>query len=348
MNNRDNRNNSDNIDNSDQEIFGNTENQEDAQSQDDAKKEKPKRSGVKRFLYITLSIIALLLIASGIWLSSIWNQIYQVVMPGDNEVFVNRESPETDVATLPNVMNILLLGLDSRDQSIRSDTVMVISLNRQSEEINIFSIPRDMRVPIAGHGEDKINHAYAYGGVALSKDTVERFLGVKVDYYIETDFDGFAHVIDILGGIELDVEKRMYYHGIDVVIDLQPGPQHLDGDKALQYVRWRSDGEADLGRVRRQQQLMEALLQEAITFKNFLKIPKILPEIADYVKTDLELNQAISLANRLKNVDFEQINTFTLPGRDAMISGVSYLIPEEEEIRSLVNEYMRERRSRLY
>jgi LCP family protein required for cell wall assembly len=335
------------MDNKDQEFLGNTENQEVILNQDDAEKEKPKPSGVKRFFYIIFSILALALIGSGIWLSSIWSQIYQVVMPGSDEIFVSQNPPEEDAATLPNVMNILLLGLDSRDQSIRSDTIMIITLNRQSSEINLCSVPRDMRVPITGYREDKINHAYAFGGVALSRETVENFLDIKVDYYIETDFDGFENVINLLGGVELDIEKRMYYRGIDVMIDLQPGVQRLNGDKALQYVRWRSDGEGDLGRVRRQQQLLEALLQEIITFKNFLRIPRLLPEIADNVRTDLELSQAISLANRLKNVEFDHINTFTLPGRPAMINEVSYLIPEEDEIRILVDEYMRESRSSL-
>ena len=175
----------------------------------------------------------------------------------------------------------------------------------------------------------------------MTREAVEDFLDIEIDYYITTDFVGFENIIDLLGGIDLEVEKRMYYKGIDVLIDLQPGLQHLDGDKALQYVRWRSDSEADMGRVQRQQKFVKALLQEMIAFKNILRFPILMPEIARNIKTDLELNQAILLANKLKSIDFEQINTFTIPGRAGYINGVSYVIPQEEEIRSLVNEYIK-------
>jgi len=303
------------------------------------RRKRRKGSGIQKFLLITVSVLAVIIIASGIWLSSMWGQIYEVVMPKNNGVIPAPEHEE-DVA-IPDIMNILLLGLDPRDQSMRSDTIMILTLNRRSGEISIFSIPRDMRVRIPGYGQDKINHAYAYGGVALTRETVEDFLDIKIDYYMTTDFDGFENIIDILGGIELDVEKKMYYKGIDVLIDLKPGLQHLDGAQALQYVRWRSDSEADFGRVKRQQKFLKALLQEMIAFKNIIKFPRLLPEIAENIKTDLELNQAILLVNKLKGVDFEQINTFTLPGRGGEINGVSYVIPQEEEIRDLVEKYMK-------
>lgn len=302
-------------------------------------RKQSKGSGVKNFLLITISVLAVIIIASGIWLSSMWSQIYEVVMPENNGVIPNPEHEE-DIA-IPDIMNILLLGLDPRDQGMRSDTIMIMTLNRRSGEISIFSIPRDMRVKIPGHGQDKINHAYAYGGVALTRETVEDFLDIEIDYYMTTDFDGFENIIDILGGIDLDVEKKMYYKGIDVLIDLKPGPTHLDGAKALQYVRWRGDSEADFGRVKRQQQFLKALLQEMIAFKNIIKFPRLLPEIAENIKTDLELNQAILLVNKLKGVDFEQINTFTLPGRGGEINGISYVIPQEDEIRDLVEKYMK-------
>lgn len=304
------------------------------------RKKRSKGSGVKRFLLLTVSVLAVAIIASGIWLSNMWGQIYQVVMPEYNGVFPLAEG-DGEGTIIPDIMNLLLLGLDPRDPGMRSDTMMIMTLNRRSGEINLFSIPRDMRVKIPDHRQDKINHAFAYGGVALARKTVEDFLDIKVDYYMTTDFDGFENIIDILGGIELDVEKRMYYKGIDVLIDLQPGPQHLDGDKALQYVRWRNDGEADFGRVRRQQHILKALLQEMIAFKNIIKIPRLLPEIAANIKTDLELNQAILLVNKLTSVDFEQINTFTLPGRPETINGIDYVIPQEKEIGELVNKYMK-------
>jgi LCP family protein required for cell wall assembly len=198
-----------------------------------------------------------------------------------------------------------------------------------------------MRVKVPGYGMDKINHSYAYGGLPLTRQTVEEFLGINVDHYMITDFEGFTNVVDILGGVELEVEKEMRYYGIDVTIELDPGLQRLDGYKALEYVRWRSDDEADFGRVRRQQHFLKVLLQEMIAFKNILRFPQILPKVAENIKTDMELGKALKLANTLKNVEIEEINTFTLPGRAGKIDGISYVLPEEQEVRELVDRYLK-------
>ena len=117
-------------------------------------------------------------------------------------------------------------GFDSRDPSSRTDTLLLLTLNRGNGEINIISIPRDMRVNIPGYGMDKINHAYAFGGISLTMETVENFLDINVDHYMTTDFEGFINIVDILGGIERS-RKKMRYYGIDVTIDLEPGLQHL-------------------------------------------------------------------------------------------------------------------------
>jgi len=279
------------------------------------------------------------LFAFGLWLKAIWDEIYEVVYPGNKKEQGYSQEKERD--PFPGIMNVLVLGLDSRDPVHRADTIMLLSLNNDTGEINIISIPRDMRIKIPGYGMDKVNHAYAYGGVSLTRQAVEEFLDINVDHYMVTDFDGFKNIVDILGGIELEVEKKMRYYGIDVTIELDPGCQHLDGDKALQYVRFRNDEEGDFGRVRRQQEFLKALIQEIIAFKNILKFPRLLPEIAQNMKTDLELSQALRLANRLKNVEIEEINTFTLPGRSGYIEGISYVLPEETQIRQMVDRYIK-------
>ncbi|NMB35515.1 MAG: LCP family protein [Firmicutes bacterium] len=296
---------------------------------------KRKKSFWKNFLLYGGIILVFLLVAAGFWLNSIWGQVYETAMPLEENEDISLLEGEHE--SLPEIMNVLIMGLDSRDQVSRADTIMLLTLNNKTGSINIISIPRDMRVHIPGHGLDKINHAYAYGEVPLSQRVVEDFLDIRIDHYITTDFDGFINIVDTLGGIELEVEKRMTYKGIDVDIDLQPGYQHLDGEKALEYVRWRKDAEADLGRVKRQQKFLKTLLQEIIAYKNILKFPRLLPQLAGSIKTDLELNQALKLANSLKNVEIEEINTFTLPGEPGEVAGVSYIFPENEEIRSLVD-----------
>jgi len=297
-----------------------------------------KRRKVNIFLLAAGIFLAAVFIGGAWWLKSLWNEIF-LLQPSSQEGGVLAREKDED--PFPEIMNLLILGLDPRDNAARADTIMLLSLNQNNGEINIISIPRDMRVPIPGHGMDKINHAYAYGGLPLTRQTVEEFLDVKIDHYIITDFEGFVNIVDILGGIELEVEKRMRYYGIDVTIELDPGLQHLDGEKALQYVRFRSDEEGDFGRVRRQQLFLKTLLQEIIAFKNILRFPQILPELAQNIKTDLELNRALKLANRLKSVEIEEINTFTLPGKAGNIGGISYVLPKEEEIRQMVDRYLK-------
>jgi LCP family protein required for cell wall assembly len=286
-------------------------------------------------------ILAVLFVLSALWLKSIWDEIFLIQPPGDKEGALFSLEKDRDKDPFPDILNVLVLGLDTRDAAARADTIMLLSLNQKTGEINIISVPRDMRVKIPGYGMNKINHAYAYGGVSLTRQVVEEFLDINIDHYIITDFEGFTNIVDILGGIELEIEKKMRYYGIDVTIELNPGFQHLDGDKALQYVRFRNDDEGDFGRVRRQQTFLKTLLQEIIAFRNILKFPRILPEIARNIKTDMELNQALKLANRLKNVEIEEINTFTLPGKAGYIEGISYVLPEEKEIRKLVDRYLK-------
>ncbi len=302
---------------------------------------KRKKRGQKRgfFFYGTIFMVILILVAAG-WLKTAWDEAYEVVLPGSKDNS-GKGTAADDPESLPDVMTIMMLGLDSRDEVMRADTIMLLTLNQRNDEINIISIPRDMRVEIPGRGLDKINHAHAFGEVGLTRETVEKFLGIKVDYYMTTDFSGFKRIVDILGGIEYDVETRMRYYGIDVTIELDPGPQLLDGDKALQYVRWRSDGYGDLGRVQRQQKLLTVILEEMLAFRNVLKLHRLIPELAQNIKTDMELSQAIILANKLKSVDIAEINTFTLPGRVGSIQGISYVLPEEEGIRQLVERYVK-------
>src|SRR5690606_33720966 len=145
-------------------------------------------------------------------------------------------------------VNILLLGGDSRGLSKndvpRSDSNMVISVDPVTKKAHLFSILRDTYVRIPGHGMDRINTALVYGGPQLAMQTTSELLGLPIQYFVFTDFQGFMELVDALGGIELDVEKDMKYHDSvepEFDIDLKKGLQHLDGKTALQYVRFRHD-----------------------------------------------------------------------------------------------------------
>lgn len=132
--------------------------------------------------------------------------------------------------------NIVVLGVDGRekdDDPGRSDTLFVVMFDPKSKNVSLLSIPRDTRVRIPGHGWDKINHAYAFGGHKLTQQTTEELLGIQVNNYVMVDFSGFESLVDAIGGIDIDVEKDMYYYDDwdDFLIDLPAGQQHLDGKK---------------------------------------------------------------------------------------------------------------------
>ena len=162
-----------------------------------------------------------------------------------------------------HIMHVMIMGVDSRGDDVgRSDTLMVTAVDVDQKKAALLSIPRDTRVAIDGHGFDKINHAYAYGGHKLTQQTVEHLLDVPIDHYIVIDIKSFERIIDAIGGVDINVEKRMHYEDPwdddgGLVIDLYPGEQHMDGKKAIQYVRYR-DGEGDIGRIGRQQKFMKA------------------------------------------------------------------------------------------
>ena len=163
-----------------------------------------------------------------------------------------------------NIKFIMLMGVDRRADDVgRSDTLMVVAIDEDDNRAALLSVPRDTRVAITGHGYDKINHAYAFGGRELTQKIIEQFLGVPIHHYVLIDTRAFERIIDAVGGVDINVEKRMFYEDPwddngGLVIDLYPGEQHLDGYGAEQYVRYR-DGEGDLGRIRRQQKFMGAL-----------------------------------------------------------------------------------------
>lgn len=243
-------------------------------------------------------------------------------------------SPEID---LPQRMNVLLVGTDKRpgEARARSDTIMVASLDRSSGRIAVLSIPRDTRVNIPGHGFDKINAAHAYGGIELTRQVVSELLGVDLPYYVETDFNGFVEIIDTLGGVTIDVERRMYYP--EENIDIRPGLQRLDGEDALGYVRYRYYPNGDVDRTEHQQKFLVALAQEVLQVKTIPKIPQLLPQLYKNVNTNLPLSQGLQLASVAAKLDPSLISTATLPGSFLDLPGVSYWVADPKKTKGMLD-----------
>ena len=257
------------------------------------------------------------------------------------------ESIETEsgIQKSGNFEHIMVMGVDRRNDDVgRSDTLMAVTVNKDSETAQILSLPRDTRVQIEGNGYDKINHAYAFGGHELTRKTVERLLGVPMDYYVLIDVHAFERIIDALDGVDINVEKRMYYEDPwdddgGLVIDLYPGMQHMDGKKAIQYVRFR-DGEGDIGRIARQQHFMQAVMEKMLSPAVLPKLPKLMEEIRSAVETDMPLTEMISLAQMLPSIREHGMESEMVPGSPAYLEDISYWLPDIMKLRQLVASQM--------
>lgn len=241
--------------------------------------------------------------------------------------------------TAKDKSTIMIMGVDERDDDVgRSDTLMVAAIDPQKNQASLLSVPRDTRVKIKGHGFDKINAAYAYGHEQLSQDTVEHLLGIKIDHYIIINTKSFKKIIDAIGGIDIDVPKRMHYEDPwdddgGLVIDFRPGKQHMDGAKAITYVRYR-DEEGDIGRIRRQQAFVQACLDKLVSPAIIPQLPTVIREVMSSIKTDLSFRQLLEFAGTLKESKRNGLKTDMVPGRPLYIDDISYWIPDLSKLRS--------------
>ena len=250
----------------------------------------------------------------------------------------DRENRETQLIKAKDKTTILVLGVDIREDDVgRSDTMMIATVDPKFDQASLLSVPRDTRVRITGHGFDKINAAFAYGGEPLSEKTVENFLGIDIDHYVIINTKSFVKIIDAIGGLDIDVEKRMYYEDPwdddgGLIIDLYPGMQHMDGKTAVTYVRYR-DSEGDIGRIHRQQKFMEACMDKIVSPEIVTKIPAVVREVLEAIETDMTFRQLLEVAGALKAAQANGLQTEMVPGYPLYIDGISYWIPDLEELR---------------
>lgn len=247
----------------------------------------------------------------------------------------------TPTVTSFHESNILVLGLDDL-YGTRSDTIMVVHVNPEQKAASIVSIPRDTIVTIPGRGLDKVNAAYAYGGEELARKTIEDFLHINLPYYIAVNLKGIEQLIDDIGGITVNVEKRMYYvdYAGDLTIDLQPGRQVLNGRQALGYLRFRHT-DNDFARIGRQQNFMKEVASQLINRDNLIKNPSLFFSLLGCVYTNLNSREILGLSLALRGAaELNQIKMTMVPGFDVMVDGIYYLRPNETELQKIVSQYL--------
>lgn len=225
--------------------------------------------------------------------------------------------------------NILLIGSDAREkETSRADTIMVVNYHPDKKTFKLMSIMRDTYVDIPGHGKNKINTAYAFGGPELLRKTLKENFELELQYYAIVDFQGFIHVIDeaFPDGVKIDVEKRMEEY-LDVT--LLPGEQMLDGKHLLNYVRFRHDAVGDFGRVERQQKVVNALASQFASIETIPKLPKLVGVVRPFINTNISTGNIISIGSDYMRKKGE-IETLRIPVEggyeDQRISGVGAVL----------------------
>ena len=244
-----------------------------------------------------------------------------------------------------NRINILLVGIDDgetdnpKNSPHRSDSMLLAGVHKGTGSVSLLSIPRDTRVAIPGHSSaDKFGHSFAYGGVELTKATIEDFLKIPVHYYVVADWQGFIRVVDALGGVDLIVDADMNYEDpyANLKIHLKKGYQHLNGQQAGEYVRFRHDEMGDIGRVVRQQKFLKALAAQAIRPGNLIRLPQIMGILGQSVQTNMTPWSFKDIFVALPALKNNQIQSDMIPGNFANIGGLSYWAPDLEETQKVV------------
>ena len=227
-----------------------------------------------------------------------------------------------------STVNVLVVGLDNVEGGSRTDAIALAIFDAENKALRIASIPRDSRVYIPGRSWDKINHAYVYGGINLLRETLVNLTGMPVDYFVKVNYKSFPRIVDILGGVDIYVEKRLHYNDYSgkLFINIPAGQQHMDGKTALGYVRFRHDPLGDIGRVKRQQKFIDIMMKKIRTPAILPKLPAIFTEIYDSIDTDLAPLEALKLVQFATSLSPDRIKMFMAPGRTGSSKNISYWI----------------------
>jgi LCP family protein required for cell wall assembly len=307
----------------------------------DFKKEKGRKL-VWHYLKRIIAIVLLLLVIASSYTFYLGYDIQRKLASHAGIKYAKKVLAEKPLTDEP--FNVLIIGSDSRgEERGRSDTIIILRVVPKEKKGFLISIPRDYRVEIPGHGKRKINAAYALGGAALTIKTISNFLGIPIHHYAIIDFKGFVKVVDALGGVTINVEKRLYEPNSSKV-NLYPGVQRLNGSQALAYVRFRHDEEGDFGRIRRQQQFLKAVAAEMLKPSAVPKYPRIANIVAENVETDMSLNEILSLARYFAQSGGIKIYSVMLPGAPKNIGGASYVIPDQAKVELIIKKIMEENR----
>lgn len=300
-----------------------------------------KKRNRKRAIW-TLVIIAIgVLSVAGYYTT----QILSTFMQGYDSNSTKSTLREQEVKIKEEPFTIMLLGVDQlstqeEKTEWRPDVIMIVAINPKTNSMKMISIPRDTLVHIANtKRKDKINHAATHArrknidGVENTRQTVEEFLNIPIDYYAKINFQGFIDVVDALGGV--DVENRFYFSTQSHTgepLRFSQGALHLDGEKALAYVRMRKHPKAnDLDRNKRQREVISKLVDQMISFEGFTKFNEVTTAVGENLSYSFKPTDIPSLQKTYSHIPKENTETIELKTYTEKIDGIYYEICTKEE-----------------
>lgn len=303
----------------------------------------------RKILYIVLVLSIVLLSGVGVFATSLVLEARQaaskiyVPLEGDKEGSTNIDT----IKDVDSAFTILLAGIERKEEEKngRSDMLLLATVNPHTQKISMVNIPRDTMVDIEEIGrKDKINHAYAHGGMNYTINTLENLLEIPIDYYVSTDFQGFEDIVDTVGGVNVDVPFTVDIQLADTLKwkTYTKGPMLLQGNEALAYVRMRKrDTEGDRGRNTRQKQVIQDIINKATSLSNISKIDNMIKDVGENVQTNIPPSKYLELMKMYQRMKANPIEQLQLIGEDKQMYNelekkkIWYFFPSEDSLKEL-------------
>lgn len=294
------------------------------------------------------TLLALLIIILSVGLAGFIFVYRTLGKVGENTEVIYEARQQLDIPDPDKPANILVMGTDDDPDgnTVRSDTLMLVRVDTDGNCLSMLSIPRDLIVDIPGYGEDKINSAYANGGVDLTIETVRDLTGQPIHHFVMINYDGFREAVDEVGGVYVDVDRKYFNDNKYALpgeeyepIDIEPGYQRLNGDDALAYVRYRHT-DNDFMRIRRQQYFLRDVQSQSLNWSNVTKVPDLADVFASNTTSDISRSDIVSLTKFILDVDRDHIFQLQAPIEE-MIGGPSgsYLMLSEYEMEDVLEKF---------
>ena len=278
-----------------------------------------------------LGILGVIVIGLAVYLFTVYNSftntLDEIHEPIDREVSDKRATDQKVVLKDQDPFSVLLLGVDEReDDRGRSDTMVVMTINPTDKSTKMVSIPRDTYTEIVGRGTtDKINHAYAFGGIEMSMATVENLLDIPIDYVLQVNMEGFQEIVDAVGGVEVNNT---------LAFDNYPeGTIQLDGQEALGYVRMRKqDPEGDFGRQNRQKQVIQGIMKKGASVNSLVNYKEIFTALGNNVRTNMTFDEMKDVQSNYRDAIGKVDQMIIEDGRGETINGIWYYMMDDAEL----------------